>query len=117
MTYTPGCWFARNVIGCGPCDGQLVRAHLIPQQVLKRETKEARRDLCLLLDEVLSDPRSWVPCCGGPTGIGGHHGMLDHSRTLRIPRAVLPKGLEAFAAELGLEWWLDREYGPREKAA
>lgn len=39
--------------------------------------------------------------------------MLDHARTLRIPREGLPGALEEFAAEHGLGWWLDREYGPR----
>lgn len=112
MTYTPGCWFAANVTGCGSCDGQLVRCHLIPRQLLKRQLKH---DLSVAI--AIRDPRSWVPGCGEPTGIGGHHGMLDQSRTLRIPREVLPAGVEEFAAEIGLEWWLDREYGPKEQAA
>lgn len=108
MTYTPGCWFAQNVIGCGPCDGQLVRCHLIPRQLLRRELGwRLRRD----------DPRTWVWGCGGSMGIGGHHGQLDQSRKLRIPRDVLPGELEAFASEFGLSWWLDREYGLLEDAA
>jgi hypothetical protein len=37
--------------------------------------------------------------------------MLDTSRKLRIARAELPPAVEEFAAELGLVWWLDREYG------
>jgi hypothetical protein len=44
----------------------------------------------------------------------GHHGMLDTSRKIRLPRAVLPARLESFAEEHELLWWLDREYGPRE---
>jgi hypothetical protein len=92
-------------MGSGPCDGRLVRAHLIPKQLLKREHLSQW------------DPRVWVPCCGGPTGIGGHHGMLDHSRTLKIPRGALPIAVEEFARETGLTWWLDREYGPLEQAA
>lgn len=103
--FTPGCWAAMNVIGCGPCDGHLVKAHLIPKQMLRREKLP------------LWDDAVWVPICGGPTGIGGHHGMLDYSRTLRIPREVLPAALEAFAAEHGVAWWLDREYGTRQEAA
>jgi hypothetical protein len=38
--------------------------------------------------------------------------MLDASRSLRVPRYRLPPGLEEFCSELGLGWWLDREYGP-----
>jgi hypothetical protein len=94
-----------NVIGCGPCDGRLVKAHLIPKQLLRRER------LPLWPDEV------WVPMCGGISGIGGHHGQLDHSRKLRIPREALPAPTEAFAAEHNLSWYLDRTYGMREEAA
>ena len=111
MSYTPGCWFAANVIACGPCDGQLVRCHLIPKQLLKREFGK------VLGKKLAEDPATWVPGCGGPTGIGGHHGMLDQSRTVRITRIELPDELELFAANHGLSWWLDREYGPREEAA
>jgi hypothetical protein len=101
----PHCWASMWVQGAGPCDGHLVKAHLIPKQLLKREGLP------------LWDDAVWVPMCGGPTGIGGHHGMLDHSRTLRIPRDAIPSDLEAFAAEHGLSYWLDREYGMRQEAA
>jgi len=37
--------------------------------------------------------------------------MLDHSRTLKVPREALPAGLVEFADELGIGWWLEREYG------
>lgn len=95
------CWLA--AFSSAPCSGRLVRVHLLPKQLLRREGHEA---LC-------PDPRTWVWGCGGPMGNGGHHGMLDQSRTLRIPRAALPEGLEQLADELGLGWWLDREYGGR----
>lgn len=96
------CFFA-GWPDAGPCDGRLVCAHLIPRQLLKREGFSA----------YIHDSRSFVPCCGGITGCSGHHGMLDHSRKLRIPRDKLPPAVEDFAAELGLTWYLDREYGPR----
>jgi hypothetical protein len=86
------------------CDGRLIRAHLIRQQVLKRELNAG--------PSVLADPRLWVWCCGGPTGAAGHHGALDTARTLRIPRHRLPEGFLALTEELGLGWWVDREYGP-----
>lgn len=82
-----------------PCDGRLIRAHLIPRQVIKRAGGDPL------------DPRSWEWACGGPTGLGGHHGMLDYSRKLRIPRTDLPPELVEFALELGLVPWLDRTYG------
>jgi hypothetical protein len=84
------------------CDGRLVRVHLIPRQVIKREGGNPW------------DQRGWVWACGGAGGNGGHHGMLDHSRKLRLTRSVIPQTTEQLASELGLTWWLDREYGMRE---
>jgi hypothetical protein len=103
------CWVARfGMYERGhmpPCDGQVIRAHLIPRRLLLRELDAATAA------KAIDDPRSWVPCCGGPTGAGGHHGMLDVSRTIRIPYRCLPVGLHSLCEELGLTWWLDREYG------
>jgi hypothetical protein len=104
------CWLAAfGVLEHGDpmpaCDGRLVRCHLIPKQVIQRAGGK------------VWDRRAWVWGCGGPTGSGGHHGMLDVSRTLRLPRECLPPELEQFAYDLGLMYWLDREYGPRERAA
>lgn len=104
------CWLGL-LPGAGACDGRLIRAHLLPRQLLGRElgAAEARA--------AVKDPRSWVWACGGAVGVGGHHGQLDYARTLRVPRHRLPAGLEDLALELGLVWWLDREYGPKELAA
>lgn len=107
------CWVKEHVLHVGTrCDGELVKAHLIPKQRIRRELKAGRSDE--QLEALVWDPRVWVPVCGGPTGIGGHHGMLDYSRTVRIPREILPAGLEEFAREHGLSWSLDRDYGQRE---
>jgi hypothetical protein len=95
-----------------PCEGRLIRAHLIPKQVIRRELR-----IGYAWTVVADDPRCWCWACGGALGPSGHHGMLDYSRTLRIPREALPVGLEEFAAEYGLLWWLEREYGPLEMAA
>lgn len=99
------CWLAEHAVyergPMPPCSGQLVRAHLIKQQVIERADA----------DFDVWNPRVWVPACGGPQGNGGHHGMLDQSRSLRIPRQVLPAALLEAADELGLLWWIDREYG------
>lgn len=108
-----GCFLAQHgVMELGdpmpPCDGQLVRVHLIPQQQLKRTDAYRRQELALY------DRRLWVWACGGIMGNGGHHGMLDVSKRLRIPRSALPVELEDLAVELGLDWWLDRQYGCRD---
>jgi hypothetical protein len=84
-----------------PCDGELRRCHLIPQQVLRRAG----------WDEW--DDRAWVWGCGGIMGDAGHHGAFDHARTIRIPRSALPAEVEMLAVDAGLMWFLDREYGPR----
>jgi hypothetical protein len=139
---TRRCW-AATLPMAGPCDGRLVRAHLIPAQLLKREFPHGaicagdmvdpeaswRRYLPGIeyrprgvahplrpVEAVVWDERAWVWMCGGPTGIGGHHGRLDYSRRLRIPRHRIPPETEEFAAELGLGWWLDRTYGERTEA-
>jgi hypothetical protein len=103
MKHNPACFLASYGVferGEMPaCDGRLIRAHLIPKQLLKREG----------CDEW--EPRSWVMACGGPQGNGGHHGMFDTARTIRVPRAALPGNVERLADELGLVWWLERAYG------
>lgn len=108
-----GCFLAQ--FSNKPCEGRLVRVHLIPKQLLKRTWRSLeRQDYPLPFDSLtalLADERAWVDGCGGIVGIGGHHGMLDHSRTLRIPRSAIPDGTVELAEELGLGWWLDREYG------
>jgi hypothetical protein len=107
--YFGWCWLAHNAafvptenVGrqeMPPCGGRMIRAHLIPKR--------------LIGVDLAADPRTWVTACGGIMGCSGHHGMLDVSRTLRIPRANLPKGLEEFCETFGFTHWLDREYGPR----
>lgn len=123
---TPACFlaaFARTA-----CSGQLVRAHLIPKRLLKQawaethheDLRNGQRRLTGKQADLIWDERSWVWACGGPMGNAGHHGELDHARSLRISRAALPPAVEELAAELdallGREMfgvWLDREYGPR----
>lgn len=92
------------------CDGRLVRVHLIPKHLLRREFPKRWR-------RYAENPRTWVWGCGGVVGNAGHHGMLDQSRTLRIPRSSIPREVEEFAAELGLTWYLDREYGLLERCS
>jgi hypothetical protein len=64
----PDCWLAQ--FSTKPCEGRLIRAHLIPRQLLKREGHP----------EAIDDPRSSVWSCGGIMGNAGHHGMFDASR-------------------------------------
>jgi hypothetical protein len=135
MAHGARCFFA-SVPGAGPCGGRLVRCHLIPKALLKREfphgavrldghwhrltratpAKERVGLQYWRLSQMCSDPRSWVLGCGGPMGVSGHHGRLDVSRTLRVPRALLPAAVEEFAAEYGLTWWLTRTYGELERS-
>lgn len=117
--------------GQGACDGALIRAHLIPCQLLRREFPhgvllekgrwrraeryEDRYELPYRsASDLADDERSWVVCCGGPHGNGGHHGQLDFSRTLRVSQQELPNAVREFADELGLMWWIEREY-PNER--
>jgi hypothetical protein len=114
------CWLAR--FSEQPCDGQLIRAHLIPKQRIKREWM--RRDVRVMaspkdklaLELAIWDQRVWVPACGGPMGNAGHHGAFD-SKQLYVPRWALPPGVEEYAREYGLVWSLDRDYGVAEEVA
>lgn len=103
--YHQDCWLAHHGHmergdKMPPCDGSLVRVHLIPRQFLKRNH----------LPQL--DPRTYVYACGGITGgPGGHHGMFDQgNRKLRVAFEDLPLKVKEFAEQHGLEWWLVREY-------
>jgi hypothetical protein len=89
----------------GPCDGRLIKAHLIKRQTLTREG----------YGRLIHDRRTWVPCCGGPQGNAGHHGRLDGGQ-LRIPREKLPKGFVDLMGELGLSWCVAKHYGESRSA-
>lgn len=138
-TSNSGCWFAR-IPGAGPCDGRLVRCHLLTRQVIRREWKSlmhgdalmhafrerarGRGDLPGRMRDIIDDPRTWVWGCGGAMGPGGHHGMFKPDGQLPVPRERLPVGLEEIVAELdgllGREpfgVFLDRTYGPLAVAA
>jgi hypothetical protein len=114
----PECWFSM-LPDAGPCDGRLVRCHLIPKQKIRQSIAPAlpampgMDEMRRALRTTQDDPRCWVWGCGGPMGPGGHHGQFKPDGPRPIPRHRLPPGLEEFAAELGLEWWLDYTYGPR----
>jgi hypothetical protein len=115
----PVCWFEY----LGNCDGRLVKAHLIPKQRIKREypsgayieivppnaviVGDARY---VPLGDILWNERCWTWMCGGPTGIGGHHGAFD-AKQIRITPWDLPPSLLEYAQEYGLEWCLERDYG------
>lgn len=102
-----------------PCVGRLVRAHLIRQQVIENRIKTLAReqgkppDLAVMAcQHIIWHKAVWVWACGGEGyGSEGHHGMLDHTRKLKLPRSAIPADCEQFAEELGLTWWLDRTYG------
>lgn len=84
-----------------PCHGRLIKAHLLPAQLIRRAGGDPK------------DPRAVVPACGGIMGNAGHHGAMDSVRTLKLAREAIPAAVEELAAELGLTYWLDREYGER----
>jgi hypothetical protein len=35
---------------------------------------------------------------------------MDHARTLRIPRNMLPAGFVAMMEEIGMDWYLAKHY-------
>ena len=96
---TERCWLAQ--FSNYPCEGPLVRVHLVSKQAIKRKGGEPW------------DPRAWVWACGGLScGNEGHHGRFDAYK-LRVPREALPAAVEALAEELNMGYYLERRYGPR----
>ena len=93
------CWLAQ--FSSVPCDGHLVKAHLVERQLIRKEfpygaaitpdgnlVPAPRRDLwpteagiyvgMVPKRDLMVDPRSYVWACGGAMGNSGHHGMLDN---------------------------------------
>lgn len=93
----PSCWLAQ--FSEARCDGRLERAHLIRAQKI--------RGLVSRDPLVVWDNRVWRWACHR------HHVMRDQQRTLRVPRSAIPAETERWAADNGLLWWLDAEYGER----
>ena len=92
-----------------PCDGRMEKAHLVRQQTIRKALRS--KDDVEDARAIIWDPRVWRPACYR------HHTMLDHARTLRIPREAIPAETVEYARELGLLWWVDRTYREREMLA
>lgn len=104
------CWFARELdLPAGSCDGELVKAHLLPKEKIRRELA-SRRMTPEQRSAAVWDPRVWRPACGGPMGNGGHHGQFD-SWALSVPREKVPAELVQWAEEHGLAWMIDWRFG------
>ena len=100
----PECFFAH----LGGCEGRLVKAHLIPKQALKRELATklwkggmGQVDAREAAIGLAWDGSVWRWMCGGPTGLGGHHGQFD-AKQIRLDG--LPEDLVGFLREWDLEW-------------
>lgn len=108
-----GCWVARILTErpkaarspLQSCDGRTDCHHLIPKRMLRREFQTA-----LVLNALLEDARNGIPTCRR------HHDQLE-SAAIKLARWELPVGVEQFAADVDLGWWLDRTFGERERAA
>lgn len=89
----------------------MTKAHLISKQAIRKEIwnpalAEPNLDgFPSCLRHLQDDPRCWVPACWA------HHQALDIARTLRIGREELPAAVEEFAAQYGVVWLRDREFG------
>lgn len=79
------------------CEPPLQAAHVISKQALKSRG----------LQDYLWDTRNGLSACYKA------HRRSD-SAVERFPRSRIPEAAEAFALELGIDYLLDRYYGPRE---
>ena len=129
----PTCWLAQFTDT--PCDGALVRCHVLQRQWLRQEYPEGavwlegtftavsarvlRRDhiavepavLTMSLPRLENHPRLWEWGCGGAMGNGGHHGSFDGYK-LPVPRIGVCLDTRLFIARLGLtaKWERDRRF-------
>lgn len=95
----PTCFLAQ--FSKRPCEGRLIRAHLLAKQALKRRGLDPW------------DDATWVWACGGPPhmhGLGGCHGRLDNY-TLIVPPEALPEALVAFAERESMVPYIERRFG------
>jgi hypothetical protein len=93
----PECFFKH----LGGCEGRLVKAHLVPKSRLKVELNWNIQSH----HGRLWDSRCWRWMCGGPTGIGGHHGAYD---AYQIRLHAWPEDFLEFLREYDIEWMADR---------
>jgi hypothetical protein len=81
------------------CGGPGEFHHLIRKNRIKQELSPS------LAEKALGDLRNMVPVCRK------HHEHVENRRIV-IWREDLPAAVHEFAAEYGLEGWLDRYYPP-----
>jgi hypothetical protein len=88
---------------CVFCDKRAVQEHhVIPQQELKRTVKWSwLAQKYPKVSAVTADPRNKVGVCWED------HQLLENKR-IYLARDQLPDGIDGFAEELGLGWWLDK---------
>lgn len=80
------------------CSGPIQGHHVLPKETLKRHGLHLH----------LWDVRNRLPVC--------EHRHAQHTNASKpIPREFVSPAAREFAAEVGLEWWLDRFY-PSEAA-
>jgi hypothetical protein len=134
----PECWF-KGLPDAGPCEGRLVKCHLVKQQVLKREggsssaissrvrsfgTAEVSPSRGYGLAGAVAvagvpvaaaprdDPRTWVWGCG-LSRAGRSSRPVQAGRAEGIPLSLLPEGFTRLMAELGLWWYVERTFNRR----
>jgi 5-methylcytosine-specific restriction endonuclease McrA len=94
--------------GAKPKSGRLIQGHhVIKKQVLERRCKELYGDQWLEhYVHIEWDRRNLLPLCE-------RCHRRHHDAFRRLPRQLIEehcRKINQFARELGLEWWLDREY-------
>lgn len=105
--------------GLRECQGPTQRHHAIKQQTIRRlfprlpmfASDEEIRENKRRLNQALNDGRNHLMACKR------HHDLHEQAKAIPVPREELPAVLELFAADYGLEYELERMFGPLEKEA
>ena len=91
-------------------DGSVDAVPAAHRRVIAPNATEVNGVRVVPLDAILWDPRN------GLVLRRWHHDELEQRR-VRILRTSLPRAVEEFAAEFGLLWSLERDFGARTEAA
>jgi hypothetical protein len=102
--------------GLRECQGPMQRHHVIKKQTIKRlfpqlpmfATDEEVRENKRRLAAAQKDDRDLLWACKR------HHDLHEKAKRIPVPREELPEAVELFAADYGLVYELERQFGPLE---
>ena len=101
--------------GHGRCVGRVQKHHVIPRQELRKRHAGATHSQQLRLDPPELKPlRTWIADERNIVGLCFHHHQQLTNARIYLRRSMLPSGIDDFASETGLDWFLVKHF-PKEE--